>query len=148
MLLRVLAQSLKPVKLFSQQLPTFLFSVIAEASLNDVGSVCTVLPTLLGPRTLIPHGLQRLMGCIFPTVHCRSQTCCIRLHTTANKHETTPNIVARSCCARLHAALASNTDEDSFITRSRATNVCEAGGRDEALRTSALKTKLSLKSNS
>ena len=45
-------------------------------------------------------------------------------------------------------SLASNTDENSFITRSRATNVCEGGGRDEALRTSALKTKLSLKSNS
>ena len=27
-------------------------------------NVCTALPTLLGPRTLITHGLQRLMGCI------------------------------------------------------------------------------------
>ena len=31
-----------------------------------------LLPTLLGPRTLITHGLQRLMGCIPPTMHCRS----------------------------------------------------------------------------
>ena len=36
-------------------------------------------------------------------------SCCIRLHTTANMHATTPNIVGRnnvgSCCVRLHAAL-------------------------------------------
>ena len=28
-----------------------------------------------GPRTLITHGLQRLMGSILPTMHCRSQHC-------------------------------------------------------------------------
>ena len=38
-------------------------------------AVCTALPTLLGPRTLITHGLQRLMGFILPTMHCRSQHC-------------------------------------------------------------------------
>ena len=53
----------------------FFCSVIAEAQRNNVGSVCTALPTLLGPRTLITHGLQRLMGCILPTMHCRSQHC-------------------------------------------------------------------------
>ena len=82
----------------------------------------TALPTLLGPRTLITLGLQRLMGCILPTTHCRSQqcwellhpfahhnqhgrnnsqhcwcnnvgSCCIRLHTTTNTDATTPNIV-------------------------------------------------------
>ena len=66
MLLRVVAQSLKPVKLFSQQLPTFLL-------FRDRRSVCTALPTLLGPRTFIIHGLQRFIGCILPTMHCRSQ---------------------------------------------------------------------------
>ena len=78
MLLCVVAQSLKPVNFFSQQLPT------------------TVLPTLLGPRTLITHGLQRLMGCILPTMHCRSQHCwelLHRLHSTANTRATTPNII-------------------------------------------------------
>ena len=35
----------------------------------------TGLPTFWGPRTLITHGLQRLMGCILPTMHCRSQIC-------------------------------------------------------------------------
>ena len=50
---------------------------------QHVASVCTALPTLLGPRTLIAHGLQRLMGCILPTMHYRSQhcwSCCVRLH--------------------------------------------------------------------
>ena len=42
---------------------------------QHVASVCTALPTLLGPRTLIAHGLQRLMGCILPTMHYRSQYC-------------------------------------------------------------------------
>ena len=53
----------------------FFCSVIAEAWRNNVGSVCTALPTLLGQRTLITHALQRLMGCILPTLHCRSQHC-------------------------------------------------------------------------
>ena len=65
---------------------------------NNVGSVCTALPTLLEPRTLITHGLQRLMGCIIP--RCTAGTnivgsCCIRVQTTANTHAT---------CVRLHAA--------------------------------------------
>ena len=42
---------------------------------NNVGSVCTALPTLLRPHTLITHGLQRLVGCILPAMHCRSQQC-------------------------------------------------------------------------
>ena len=85
----------------------FFCSMIAEAWRNNVGSVCTALPTLLGPHMLITRGLQRLvMGCILPTMHCRSQHCwefyCIRLHTTANMHAKNP-----SCCVRLHAALGS-----------------------------------------
>ena len=31
------------------------------------------LPTLLGTRTCITHGLQSLMGCILPMMHCRSE---------------------------------------------------------------------------
>ena len=50
-----------------------------SATIN-VGSVCTALPTLLEPRTLITHGLQRLMGCILPTMHCGSQHCWELLH--------------------------------------------------------------------
>ena len=33
----------------------FFCSVIAKAKRNNVGYVCTALPTLLGPRTLITH---------------------------------------------------------------------------------------------
>ena len=90
MLLRVVAQSLKPVKLFSQQLPTFLLFRDRRSVRSNVGSVCTALPTLLGPRTVIMHGLQRLMGFILPTMHRRSQHCW-------------RNNVG-SCCVRLHAA--------------------------------------------
>ena len=107
-LLGVVAQSLKPVKLFSQQLPTFL---LFRDRRNNVGSVCRTLPTLLGPRTLITHGLQRLMGCILPTMHCRSQHCWELLHPFAhhcqhgrnNSQRCWPTSVG-SCCVRLHVA--------------------------------------------
>ena len=79
-LLDFVAQSLKPVKLFSQQLPTFLLfrdrrSVAQQCWIRLIQHCCATLPTLLGLRTLITHGLQRLMGCILPTIHCRSQHC-------------------------------------------------------------------------
>ena len=57
---------------------------MAEAARNNVGSVCTALATLLGPRTLITHGLQRLMGGILSTMHCRSQHCLELLHLFAH----------------------------------------------------------------
>ena len=50
---------------------------------NNVGSC---LSTMLRPfarslrRTLITQGLQRIMGCILPTMHCRSQHCWELLH--------------------------------------------------------------------
>ena len=76
-LLHVVAQSLKPVKLFSQQLPTFLLFRDRNArslrmDYKDLWVVfflqCTAGPKLVG-------------------------SCCIHLHTTANTHATTPNIV-------------------------------------------------------
>ena len=75
MLLRVVAQSLKSIQLFSHNSQHFFCSVIVEAQRNNVLSVCTALSTSLGSHTLITHGLQRLMGRILPTMHCRSQTC-------------------------------------------------------------------------
>ena len=88
----------------------FFCSVIAEASRNNVESVCTALPTLLGPRTFMTHGLQRLMGCILPTMHCRSQHCWELLHPFThhcqharnNSQHCWRNNVG-SCCVRLHA---------------------------------------------
>ena len=68
--------------------------------------------TLLGPRMCIIHGLQSLMGCILPTMHCRSQYCWELLHlfdTTANMDETTPNYLGPTMleavqCLHLHVA--------------------------------------------
>ena len=45
---------------------------------------CTAGPPLLGPRTRITHGFQSLMGCILPTMHCRSQHCLELLHPFAH----------------------------------------------------------------
>ena len=73
------------------------------------GSVCTALPTLLGPRTRITHGLQSLMGCILSTMHCRSQHCWELLHLFAHHCQNVHNIVGAtmfgSCCVRLHIDL-------------------------------------------
>ena len=112
MWLRVVAQSLKPVKLFSQQLPTFrLFR-----DRRRVAQQCWIRlhssSNIVGPRTLITHGLQRLKGCILPTMHYRSQNCWELLHPFADhcqharnnsQHRWRNNV--GSCCVRLHAAL-------------------------------------------
>ena len=102
----------------------FLCSVIAEAWRNNVGSVCTALPTLLGPRMLITHGLQRLMGCILPTTQGRSQHCWELLHSFPhhcqharnNSQHCWRNNVG-SCCVRLHAALSKGVDCATHINR-------------------------------
>ena len=90
-LLGVVAQRFKAVKLLGQQLPTFLLfrDRRSVGPKNNVGSICTALPTLLGPRTHITHGLQSLMGWILPIMHCRSQHCWELLHLFAHhcRHE-------------------------------------------------------------
>ena len=59
---------------------------------------------IVGATLAIMHGLQGLMGCILPTLHCRSQHCWELLHPLAHHwihqkntplptHPTTPNIV-------------------------------------------------------
>ena len=100
----------------------FFCSVIAEAWRNNVGSVSTALPTLLGPRTLVTHGLQRLMGCILPTMHCRSQHWwelshlfadhCQYVHNNS-QHYWRNNV--ESCCVSLHAALDNFQIEMCFL---------------------------------
>ena len=98
--------------------------VISVRGPNNAGSVCMGLPTLLGPRTLITHGLQRLMGCILPTMHCRSQHCWELLHPFAyhcqharnnSQHYWRNNV--GSCCVRLHTALHTVTEiQCTFVT--------------------------------
>ena len=84
-LLRVVAQSLKPVKLFSQQLPTFLLF----RDRRSVAQQCWIRLHIVDYKDLWVVFFPRctagpkLVG-----------SCCIRLHTTANTQATTPNIVA------------------------------------------------------
>ena len=110
-LLRVVAQSLKPVKLFSQQLPTFLLF----RDRRSVAQQCWIRlhssSNIVGAHTVITHGLQRLMGCILPTMHCRSQHCWELLHPFAHHCQHARNNSQHcwrdnvgSCCARLHSA--------------------------------------------
>ena len=54
-LLGVVMQSLKSVKLLSLQLPTFVLFCDCQSISNNVGSVCTALPTMFGPHTCITH---------------------------------------------------------------------------------------------
>ena len=77
----VVTQSLKPVKFFSQQLPTFLTFRFRRS----VAQQCWIrLPLSNIVGTTQAHytcpGLQSLMGCILPTMHCRSQHCWELLH--------------------------------------------------------------------
>ena len=111
MLLRVVALSLKPTKLFSQQLPTFLLL----RDRRSVAQQCWIRlhssSNIVGAKHAHYAWLQRLMGCILPTMHCRSQTCWELLHPFAhhcqhahnNSQHCWRNNVG-SCCARLHAA--------------------------------------------
>ena len=95
MLLRVVAQSLKAVKLFRQQLSTFLlfcdrrstamldlFAQLFQHCWGHARSLCMVskvLWVLSFPRyTAGPNIVE---------------SCCTHLHSTANTHTTTPNIV-------------------------------------------------------
>ena len=97
MLLRVVAQSLKPVKIFSQQLPTFLLfrdrrSVAQQCWIRLHSSSNIVVATHAHCAWIIktyglypPHNALQVSNIV--------RSCCIRLHTTANTHATTPNIV-------------------------------------------------------
>ena len=57
MLLDVVRQSLKPVKLFSQQLPTFLWFRDRRSVAQQCWKHLQALPTLLGLHTRITNGL-------------------------------------------------------------------------------------------
>ena len=79
MLLRVVVssyikQSLKPVKLLSQRLPTFLWFRDRQSVAQQCYILCTDLQTFLGPRMHITHGLESIMGCILPKMRCRFPT--------------------------------------------------------------------------
>ena len=96
-LLHVVAQSLKPVKLFSQQLSTFLL-------FRDRRSVAQQCWIRLHSSPNIVGGHARSLRMVYKDLWVASfprctagptivGSCCIRLHTTANTHATTPNIL-------------------------------------------------------
>ena len=97
MLLRVVVQSLKRVKLFSQQLPTFLLfrdhqSVAQQCWIHLHSSSNLVGAT----RAHYAWFTKSLWVVSFPQCTVGPNTvgsCCIHLHTTANVDATTPNIV-------------------------------------------------------
>ena len=111
-LLRVVAQSLKRVKLFSQQLPTFLLFHDRRGVAQQCWIRLHSSSNIVGTTHAHYAWLQSLMGYILPTMHCRSQYCWELLHPFAhhcqhainNSQHCWRNNVG-SCCVRLHAAL-------------------------------------------
>ena len=108
MLLRVVAQSLKPVKLFSQQLATFLLF----RDRRRVAQQCWIRLHSSSNIVGATHAHYACMGCILPTMHCRSQHCWELLHPFAHHCQHARNNsqhcwrdTVGSCCVRLHAAL-------------------------------------------
>ena len=96
-LLPVVAQSLKPVKLFSQQLPTFLLfrdrRSVAQQCWMRLHSFCNIF---WGHASSLRMVYKDLRVVSFPRYTAGPNivgSCCIRLHTTANTYATTPNIV-------------------------------------------------------
>ena len=86
MLSRVVAQSLKPVKLFSQQLSTFLLfrdrRSVAQQCWIRLHSSSNIVGAAHAHYAWLCTAGSNIVG-----------SCCIRLQTTPNMHATTPNIV-------------------------------------------------------
>ena len=96
-LLRVVAQSLKPVKIFSQQLSTFLlFCDRRSASATMLDPFARFFQHCRGHARSLRMDYKDLWVVFFPRCTAGPKlvgSCCIRLHTTANTQATTPNIV-------------------------------------------------------
>ena len=97
MLLRVIGQSLKPVKLFSQQLPTFLlFRDRRSVAQQCWNAFAQLFQHCWGHARSLRMVYKDLGAVSFPRCTAGPKivgSCCIRLHTTANTQATTPNIV-------------------------------------------------------
>ena len=97
MLLRVVAQSLKPVKLFSQQLPTFLFFLWSpKRSATMLDPFARFFQHCRGHARSLRMDYKDLRVVFFPRCTAGPKlvgSCCTCLHTTANRYATTPNIV-------------------------------------------------------
>ena len=116
MLLRVVAQSLKSVKLFSQQLPTLPFIPWSpKRSATMLDPFTQLFQHCWGHTHSLRMDYKDLWVVFFPRCTAGPNivgSCCIRLQTTANTRATTPNIVGATMlglvgqqkCARLHGA--------------------------------------------
>ena len=113
MLLGVVVQSSKAVKLWSQQPPTFLLFLdrrsVTQQCWNSIRLHSS--SNIVGATHAHYTWLQSLMGWILPTMDRRSQHCLESLHLFAHhcrhgrnscQHSKTNNI--GSCCVRLHVA--------------------------------------------
>ena len=109
MLLRDIAQSLEPVKLLTQQLPTFLLF----RDFRSVALQCWI--RLHSSSNIVGGGHARSLrsaskvSWVVSFPRCTAGlnivgSCCIRLYTTANTDATT-SINVGSCCVGLHVAL-------------------------------------------
>ena len=114
MLLRVVAQSLRPVKLVSQQLPTFFFFVpwSPKPTATMLDPFAQLFQHCWGHARSLRMDYKDLWVVFFPRCTAGPNivgSCCIRLHTTANTHACNnsqhcwrKNV--GSCCARFHAS--------------------------------------------
>ena len=97
MLLDVVVQSLKPVKLFSQQLSTFLlFCDRRSVAQQMLDPFAQLFQHCRDHARSLCMDYKDLWVVFFPRCTAGPNvvgSCCIRLHTTANTHPTTPNIV-------------------------------------------------------
>ena len=67
-------------KVWANNSQHFFCSVITKAQHHNLVSICTAFAALLClPHMRVTDGLQSLMGCIFPMMHCRFQHCCSAL---------------------------------------------------------------------
>ena len=97
-LLRVVAQSLNPVKLFIQELPTFLLfrdhRSVAKQCWIRLHSSSNIVEAAHAHYVWFTKTYIRVVSFQRCTAGPNIVgSCCVRLHTTANMHATTPNIV-------------------------------------------------------
>ena len=105
-LLDVAAQSLKPVKLFSQQLLIFLL-FHDRRSVAQQCCICFLYSSsnIVGATQAHYAWFTKLMGCVLPTMHCRSQHCWELFDPFARQLPTRmqqlPTLLAQQCCKLL-----------------------------------------------
>ena len=105
MLLRVVAQSLKAVKLFSQQLPTFLLFRDRQSVAQQCWIRLHSSSNIVGATHAHYAWFTKTYGLYPLTMHCRSQHCWESLHPFAHHCQHAHNNSQHYWrCVRLHVA--------------------------------------------